>query len=137
MEKASSVKTVQAWQNAANNQVTERLLRLSDPNIEIVGPRGSGYGHELLRAWLARAGLTLETKRVFARGDTVVLAQHGVWRSPETGVVTGEADLASSFKVSRGVVTRFSRHEKLAEALIQGRLTEADEVSPRGLRFAG
>ena len=37
-----SVETVQAWQNAANTQDKGRLLELSDPNIEIVGPRGSG-----------------------------------------------------------------------------------------------
>ena len=121
--------TVKAWQNAANTQDKERLLELSDPGIEIVGPRGSGYGYELLEAWLARAGLTLETKRVFARGDAVVLLQHGVWRSPETGEVTGEQDLASSFKVAKGVVKRFSRHEKLEEALAQAQLSKTDEVT--------
>ena len=122
-----SVETVQAWQDAANTHDKKRLLELSDPDIEIVGPRGSGYGHELLAAWLARAGLALETKRVFAQGDRVVLAQHGVWRSPE-GDVTGEADLASSFRVAAGRVTQFSRHGKLEEALAQAQLTETDEI---------
>ena len=129
MQSDDPVKTVRAWQDAANVQAKGRLLELSDPDIEIVGPRGSGYGHELLEAWLARAGLTLETKRVFAQGDAVVLLQHGVWRSPETSDVTGEADVASSFKVSRGVIKRFSRHDKLGEALAQAQLTEIDEVS--------
>jgi hypothetical protein len=36
-------KVVQAWQEAVNNQDLERLLQLSDPNIEIVGPRGPGW----------------------------------------------------------------------------------------------
>jgi len=129
VDQALPVKAVQAWQNAANIQDKEQLLELSAPDIEIVGPRGSGYGHELLAAWLARAGLILETKRIFVRGDRVVLAQHGVWRSPKTGEVTGEADLASSFKVSKGVVTQFSRHEKLEEALAQAQLSETDEVA--------
>ena len=120
--------TVQAWQDAANAQDKGRLLELSDPDIEIVGPRESGYGHELLAAWLARAGLTLETKRVFAQGDRVVLAQHGVWRSPETGETTGEAELASSFLVAAGRVTQFSRHEKLEEALLKAQLTEENEI---------
>ena len=133
MQGENPATTVQAWQNAANTQDKRRLLELSDPNIEIVGPRGSGYGHELLEAWLERAGLVLETKRIFVQGDTVVLAQHGVWRSAETGEVTGEAALASSFKVSGGVVTQFSRHKKLEEALGQAQLTQADEIAYAGL----
>lgn len=122
------VATVQAWQEAANAQDKGRLLELSDPNIEIVGPRGSAHGHEVLAAWLGRAGLVLETTRTFTRGDAVVLAQRGVWRSPETGEVTGEADLACGFRVAAGRVTRFSRHDRLDEALEQARLTETDEV---------
>ena len=127
--------TVQAWQNAANTQDKNCLLELSDPNIEIVGPRGSGHGHELLEAWLARAGLSLETKRIFAQGDAVVLAQHGVWRSPETGEVTGEADLASSFRVAAGRVTQFSRFDRLSEALEQAQLTETDEIPQTAQRL--
>lgn len=122
------LETVQAWQDAANRGDVGRLLALSDPEIEIVGPRGSGYGRELLEAWLKRAGLTTQTKRTFVRDDTVVLAQHGVWHSVATGELQGEADLASSFRVTGGRVTRISRHEKLQEALEEARLTEADEV---------
>ena len=47
---------VMAWQQAANASDIDRLLALSGPEIEIVGPRGSGRGHQLLRDWLARAG---------------------------------------------------------------------------------
>ncbi|HEV8191353.1 MAG TPA: hypothetical protein VGP82_07685 [Ktedonobacterales bacterium] len=83
---------------AANAQHVERLLELSDPNIEVVGPRGSRFGHQLMRDWLARAGLELETLHVFARGDTPVLEQHGIWRSQETGEVTGKKVLASFFR---------------------------------------
>ena len=71
MPHSNSVTLVQAWQDAANTQNVDRLIALSDPNIEIVGPRGSGYGHQLLREWLGRAGLRLEMLRVFARGDAV------------------------------------------------------------------
>src|SRR5258708_30740143 len=67
---------VQAWQAAANQQDIDRLLALSDANIEIVGPRGSGYGHQLLRDWIARAGLQLTTLRTFTCAQTVVPDQH-------------------------------------------------------------
>lgn len=117
----------QAWQEAANAQDIERLIELSDVNIEIVGPRGSGFGQQLLRDWMARAGLTLETLRAFARGEQIVLEQHGIWRSLETGEVTGDKTLASTFHVQAGRVVRFARYDQLATALAAVGLTEADE----------
>jgi len=124
----SPIEVAAAWQQAANDQDAERLLAVSDPNIEVVGPRGSGYGHQLLRDWLGRAGLALTTLRIFARGETVVLAQRGVWRSIEGGDVMGERDLASRFDVQNGRVVRFARYDSLAEALEAAGLTVADEV---------
>jgi len=129
MQNNNPVAVVQAWQEAANAQNIDRLLELSDPNIEIVGPRGSGYGHQLLCDWLGRAGLTLTPLRVFARGDRVVVAQHGVWHSVETGEIQGEADLASLFRVDGQWVVQFARYDSLDVALEAAGLTEADELS--------
>ena len=81
----SSLATVQAWQDAASNQNIERLLDLSDPNIEIVGPGGAGFGHQLLRDWIARAGLRLTSLRAFVHDSTVVVEQRAIWYSVETG----------------------------------------------------
>ncbi|HEY0602580.1 MAG TPA: nuclear transport factor 2 family protein [Herpetosiphonaceae bacterium] len=131
MQQEQAVAVVQAWQEAANRQDGDRLVALSDPNIEIVGPRGSGFGAQLLREWLGRAGLTLETQRVFARDQVVVVAQHGVWRSVETGEVQGEADLASRFRVVDGRVAQFARHDRLDEALEAAGLELADELVTR------
>lgn len=125
----SPVPLVQSWQAAANAQDADRLQALSDPNVEIVGPRGSGFGHQLLRDWLGRAGLTLTTRRVFARGDIVVLAQHGVWRSSETGEVVGERDLASRFRVADGRIAQFARCDRLDEALAAAGLQLSDETT--------
>ena len=130
MAHANSVTMVQAWLDAANTQNVDGLIALSDPNIEIIGPRGSGYGHQLLRDWLGRAGLRLETLRVFARGDAVVVEQHGVWRSVETGDVTGERDIASRFRVDGERIVQFARYDSLSEALAEAGLTFADEKSP-------
>lgn len=127
MPHVSSVTLVQAWQDAANSQNIDRLIALSDPNIEIVGPRGSGYGHQLLRDWLGRAGLRLETLRVFACGDAVVVEQHGVWRSVETGEVAGERDIASRFRVDGDRIVQFARYDSLSTALAEAGLTFADE----------
>jgi hypothetical protein len=123
----SELAIVQAWQTAANNQNIDRLLELSAPDIAIVGPRGRGSGHQLLREWIARAGLTLSTVRMFQRGDTVVLAQHGVWQSSATSGLPSEANLASRFRVHGQRVIEFERYEDLASALAAANLSEADE----------
>lgn len=128
MQPTPAIEAVLAWQDAVNRQDVERLLALSDPNIEIVGPRGSGYGHPLLRDWLARAGLHLTTRRVFARNETVVVAQHAVWRTVETGAVQGESDVASRFRVVDGRIAQFARYEDLATALTAARLALTDEA---------
>jgi hypothetical protein len=119
---------VQAWQDAANDQNIALLVELSAPNIEVVGPRGSGYGHQLLRDWLSRAGLHLTTLRAFARDNVVVVAQHGVWRSVETGEVTGERDIASRFQVDGQLIVQFARYDNLDVALDEAGLQFSDEI---------
>lgn len=128
MQPSDSLRIVQEWQAAANAQDVARLLELSAPDIEVAGPRGSGYGHQLLREWLARAGLTLTTLRAFVRGSAVVLEQRGTWRSVDTGEVTGERTLASAFHVhDQHQVARFARFDSLKEALDAAGLDLSDE----------
>lgn len=100
--------TARAWQTAANRQDIGTLTALSDPEIEIVGPRGSARGHTILRDWLARAGLSLESRRYFARDDAVVIDQHGIWQSAESGEIVGEADVTTSFRIADGRITRIA-----------------------------
>ncbi len=124
-----SIAVVLAWQDAVSGQNVERVLELSAPDIQVVGPRGSGYGHQLVRDWMARAGLVFETQRIFARGDMVVVAQHGTWHAPETRAVTAEADTASLFKVEQGKITKFARYDALDTTLNEAGLSYADEVT--------
>ena len=119
---------VQAWQDAANSQNIDRVIELSAPTIEIVGPRGSGHGHQLLRDWLGRAGLHLTTLRAFAHNNIVVLAQHGVWRSVETGEVAGERNVASRFRVDGQRIVQFARYDNLDIALDEAGLHNSDEI---------
>jgi len=127
MQHVDPLTIVQAWQEAANAQNVERLLELSDPNIEVVGPRGSGFGHQLLRDWIARAGLSLKTLRAFVHEDTVVVEQHGVWHSLDTGEVTSEKTLASVFRVDDQHVMRFARYDSLNAALEAAGLDQSME----------
>jgi hypothetical protein len=119
------VVVVAAWQDAINRHDRAALLAVSDPRIEIIGPRGSAYGHAVLAEWLDRVGLRVEPRRVFARGTAVVVTQHAVWRAE--GEVIGEAAIASRFLVDNRRVTLFARYDDLATALVDAGLTEDDE----------
>jgi hypothetical protein len=128
MQQSSALNSVLAWQAAVNAQDLDGLLEHSAPDIAVVGPRGTGVGHQVLREWLARAGLTLTTTRAFVRGDTVVLAQRGVWHALDTGAVTGDRTLATVFQLNdQRQVARFARFDDLAEALAAAGLGPADE----------
>jgi hypothetical protein len=124
----SPLPVVMAWQDAANLGDLARLLELSDPDIEMSGPQGHGRGRDLLRDWLARAGLSLQTQHAFVRGETVVLAQHGTWRAQQTGEAAGEADLATTFRVNDGRVVQLTRYDSLGAALADTKLDASDEM---------
>jgi hypothetical protein len=128
----SPVQIVEAWQRAANEANAEQLLELSDSNIEIVGPRGIATGHEILREWLRRAGITLRTRQLYVRENTVVADQQGVWRSTETGEIVGKANVATHFQVSSGRVAYLARYDNLDEALQKAGLTLNDVVEVGG-----
>jgi ketosteroid isomerase-like protein len=121
------LQVVQNWQEAVNARDAQALMACSDPKIEIVGPRGSAFGHDVLRQWLERAGLTLSPQRNFQHNQTVVVAQHAVWRSAESEII-GEADVASVFRVGDDKVLYYARFDSLEEALQHGGLTEDHET---------
>jgi hypothetical protein len=121
------LEVVQHWQDAVNARDVQALMTWSDPKIEITGPRGSAFGHDVLHQWLERAGLSLSPQRSFQRNQTVVVAQHAVWRSAESEII-GEADVASVFRVEDDKVLYYARFDSLEEALQQGGLTEDHET---------
>ena len=128
MDDTSPAGVVLAWQEALNREDHDAVLALSAPDVEIVGPRGSGRGLELLRGWLGHARVRLHPRRTFARGDAVVVEQHAEWRSPEGGDLAGEAEVASVFRVAGGRVSYYARFDRLADALALAGLSEADRA---------
>lgn len=132
MMRVTAVETVLAWIEAVNAGDADGALALTSPGVTIVGPRGTSRGHEVLRAWLGHAGAAFETRAAYARGDAVVVAQHGVWRDAATGAVKGEMDVATRFRVAGGQVAELARYEELGEALREAGLTRADELRDAG-----
>src|SRR5260370_29321329 len=97
----SAIDTVLAWHAALNQADIERLLSLSTEDVEVGGPRGSGRGADLLRDWVARAGVHLEARRVFGRDEVVVVDHAARWRSA-AGPLTDPQGASSVFPTPRG-----------------------------------
>ena len=119
---------VAAWHEALNGGGVERLVALSHPDIEMGGPREGGRGAQVLREWVARAGVSLEPRRVFHRADLVVVEQGAAWRDAETGEVTGSRAVGSVFVVRDGRIASVVRHPTLADALRAADLDESHET---------
>jgi limonene-1,2-epoxide hydrolase len=125
---SASAAVVHAWLAAVNAADADAALALTSADVTIIGPRGTARGHEVLRAWLGHAGATFATRATFARGDAVVVAQHGVWRDAQMGAVVGEAEVATRFRVEAGHIAELERYDDLASALRAAGLAETDEV---------
>ena len=122
---------VESWQSAVNARDLEQLAALSAHDVEIIGPRGSGRGHDLLRLWVARAGFTAVPLRWFCgAAGVVVVEQRGRWHLPDA-LTANERIVASAFTVRAGRVSRFQRFDALPDALAASSLTDDDEVIHR------
>lgn len=110
------VDVVGAWLAALNGDDIERVVTLCAADAELVGPRGTVRGREVLRDWVARARARFETRRRFERGEHVVVEQHGVWLAP-AGEEQGEAEVATRFIVRAGLITLIQRYDSLPDAL--------------------
>lgn len=122
---------VESWQLAVNEHDLEQLVALTAHDVEIVGPRGGGRGHEVLRQWLSRAGFTAVPLRWFCGADgVVVVEQVGRWFQPQS-MGASERIIASKFVVRAGRVTRFERFDDLEDALASAALSDDDEIIHR------
>lgn len=128
---STELEVVKAWHEVVNAGDIDRLATLVHEDIEVGGPRGSGYGIALLRDWVVRAGVRFEPQRFFQRGDEVVVEQRAIWRLPETGETGEPQKVASSFLVRGGRVQRVMRYPDLGTALTVAELDESNAV-PEG-----
>jgi hypothetical protein len=64
-----------AWEKAVSTGDVAAACALSDEDIEVGGPRGSGRGHQVVRDWVARTGIAIERLRVFQSGSVAVVEQ--------------------------------------------------------------
>ena len=126
---APEVEVVSAWHEALNSKDTELLVELSDPDVEVGGPRGSGRGVRLLREWVDRANIRLKPLRIYHRADTVIVEQGAQWRSADAGEAPGSQTVASIFVVQDGRVAGVLRYPSLADALGSANLDESHKTT--------
>lgn len=131
-ETGDAVAVVLGWHAALNAGDADRLVALSHDDVELGGPRGVARGAGQLRAWIGRAGIRLETGRLFRRGGTVVVAQRATWPPAADQALAAPAAVASVFVVRDGRVARVDRHDDLAAALAAAGLGEGDETARTG-----
>jgi hypothetical protein len=121
---------VEEWLAAVNSGNGQRLQELSAEDVEIIGPRGSARGRQVLADWMRWPGFSAEALRWFCGADgNVVVEQDGRWSDPASGAELSRARVASRFAISDGTVARYQRHDSLATALASAGLTMDDEVS--------
>jgi ketosteroid isomerase-like protein len=121
------VDVIRAWHAALNAADVDALVGLSTEDVEVGGPRGTGRGADLLRDWVARAAITLEPLRVFAREATLVVEQRATWRLAD-GQQTPPQEVASVFQLRDGRVASVIRHLDVPSALEAAGLDVSDEV---------
>lgn len=95
-------------------------------DVAIQGPRGTGHGHDLLRAWLGRTGLALAAERWFVRDGTVVVWGTATFRAGEAAGTSVPSALLAEVRGERVVL--LGRTDTLDEALARSGLTDADEL---------
>lgn len=127
---AGALAVVEEWLEAVNRGDGQRVEQLSAEDVEIVGPRGSAHGRQVLSQWLTRAGFSASARRWFCGADgSVVVEQDARWVDLATGSEVGRAVVASAFVVDGAVVARYARHDGLDAALVAADLDRADEVT--------
>jgi hypothetical protein len=126
-----SLAVVEEWLDAVNRGDARRAGQLSADEVDIVGPRGSMRGRQVMAVWMGRAGFSAESLRWFCGADgSVVVEQAARWIDPATGAEHGQAQVASFFCVEGGNIARYARYENLELALMAAGLDDSEEVMP-------
>ena len=116
------VETVQAWHDAVNARDVEAAVALCTADVQVVGPKGTGAGHDLMRAWLTRSGISLEPQHPLREVDGRVLVHevaqwHTAGQAPVGAPVERPVDTWVVFAASEGRLTSVARYETEDDAL--------------------
>jgi ketosteroid isomerase-like protein len=133
---AGPVAVAQAWFAAFARRDAEAMVALTAPDAEFARRLRPERGHDAVRAFVERQGYGVGmhpvARRVFQRGETVVIESRLQMRYVDGGELAGEDEGAALFVVRDGLVARFAPHARLADALREAGLGETDVVAGAG-----
>ena len=120
----NAIDTADVWVDKVNAQDVEGVLEVSDSNIELVGPRGAGFGHDLLVQWMENTGVRLHTIARYANDHSVVYEQEAVWENQDGHVI-----VYTFMEIKNGKITRLERFDNIDDAFSTSGLNEENKVA--------
>jgi len=104
---------LEAWHAAVNAGDVETAVACCSADVAVLGPRGVGHGHDLVRGWLQRSGIRLEPQGAPAERDgRFVVRELARWTNPgPSGVPAEPTETWCVFTVADGLVTSIARYE--------------------------
>lgn len=119
----TNIETADKWTESVNRKDVAAVLKISDRNVELIGPRGASAGHDILAEWVKNSGIHLSTKSRYAKGDCVVYEQEGRWENEN-----GHVMVYTFMEMKEGKVKRIARFDSLDEAFGYCTMSEEDLV---------
>lgn len=113
---SSAVEVVRAWHEAVNERDVDAALALCAADVAVGGPRGTGHGHDVMRAWLLRSGIELVPQHDLTEVEGRVLVHEKArWTTTADAPVqlrdAPPLDTWVVFEVDGGLVTSVARFE--------------------------
>lgn len=114
--------SIERWHTAVNSGDAQGAGALCAADVEVGGPRGSGFGRDLVVEWVGHAGIRLDPVRWFCGPDGAVVEQDARWSGGDP------TRLATVFRIRDGRISAVLRHPATADALARLGLADVDEV---------
>jgi ketosteroid isomerase-like protein len=105
---------LQEWHDAVNAGDVDAAVACCTEDVAIVGPRGIGHGHDLVRGWLTRSGIRLEPQEPLVEADgRFVVREVARWTTAGApqGAPLEPTETWCVFTVSGGKVASIARFE--------------------------
>lgn len=103
------------WQQFMNSRHIEEMLKLTDDQIEFVGPIKSGFGHKELTEWIERSGIILTTLNSNVNEDKLLLKHQARWKVDD-GCLMEERFYYTYILMKNGKVVYLGFFENLHDA---------------------
>ncbi|MFC6040907.1 hypothetical protein ACFPYN_15880 [Paenisporosarcina macmurdoensis] len=110
------------WQQCMNSRQIEEMLKLTDDQIEFVGPIESGFGHKELTEWIERSGIILTTLNSNVKEEKLLLKHQARWKGND-GCLMEERFYYTYILMKNGKVVYLGFFENLHDAEVESEIS--------------